>query len=309
MKSKLRGRSAAFLAAVAVVACAKPQKYVPGEDAAAVVGTDARPDAGSPDLIALGTDAPVMTDGVAMTPVGGDAAIEAVAVTDVAPLPPDSPLTGPSCGTAPGQSCCENDTMPCTNNCGNAGTRTCRGGIYGVCSQANTCCGERSCSNNCGEMGSRPCNGTTLGSCSVADRACCPGQTRACSNSCGMTGTIPCRNGQFNAADCSAKDSSCQGGTGQTCRSATPKCDEGLFCCPDPGVCGAEVNKCLRRRVTGGKCNYSPDDSNCADSHYCDGDSDSCQLRRDIGEPCFDTPGSPKCKTGLRCEPVAGVCE
>jgi hypothetical protein len=78
-----------------------------------------------------------------------------------------------ACGDPPSPMCCEGATMPCTNNCGTAGTQTCRGGRYGACSVANTCCGSANCANNCGMQGTKACNGTTWGGCSAPNRQCC----------------------------------------------------------------------------------------------------------------------------------------
>ena len=206
------------------------------------------------------------------------------------------------------RACCPGDTMPCSNNCGTAGARSCSAGIYGACSAANTCCGDRSCSNNCGEQGTRSCSGTTLGACPVPMRACCPGDTRSCSNVCGMAGTISCRNNQYNASDCTAKDAACEGGRGQPCRSGD-RCDSGLFCCPNPGICEpAELKKCIAQRGLEGKCDYSSATPNCGSAFYCDGDSDTCQPKRGVGGTCFDTPGTPKCEAGLRCDPATNTC-
>ncbi len=212
------------------------------------------------------------------------------------------------CGNGPGQKCCEGAQTGCANNCGTMGTRTCRGGTFGACSAADTCCGDPACSNNCGEKGSRTCNGTTFGACPVPRRACCPGDTQTCSNTCGMTGSIACRGGAFNKADCTAKESACAGGEGQACRPGK-SCDNGLFCCPDSGICGAEVNRCLRRRDTGGQCNYADGDGQCLPTHYCDGDHDACQPRVGRGATCFNSPGSPKCASGLSCNEVTSTCQ
>jgi hypothetical protein len=62
--------------------------------------------------------------------------------------------------------CCDGATQPCANNCGKNGVRTCKNGVYGVCSSADTACcdgDQQACANNCGTSGSRTCSNGKFG--------------------------------------------------------------------------------------------------------------------------------------------------
>lgn len=372
MNSTRQGASSSVAVLLAVLAaaassCKEPDRYVPLVDASAMsdgmggrpgssVSTGGTSGASRPDDLAMGgtTGAEIPRDADVVDSVVRDDATVDLVVTDSV-LQPDVGPAPPACGNGPGQTCCENDSMACTNNCGTAGIRSCRGGAYGACSIAdtccgeaacnnncgergtrscsgttwgacsaamrsccpgdsmsctnncgtvgtrscnngnygacsvgNTCCGDRSCMNNCGERGTRSCNGTTLSGCSVANRACCPGQSRACSNSCGMSGTIACRNGQYNNADCTAKDSACDPCRNVNCGDNPDDPAEKLVCDRQTGNCrvpsGSACGKvqCITGRscITNGSC-FSKTTNNvidCSRADSSDCDDSGCTL-------------------------------
>jgi hypothetical protein len=109
-----------------------------------------------------------------------------------------------------------------------------------------------------------------------------------------MSGTVPCKNGQFNSADCTAKDSQCAGNQGEPCRGSSPKCNSGLFCCNRAGVNASEVwctpqelNTCQPKRTGGRFCGC---DDWCTSGNYCSTESDQC-------DPNFP-PGVGDCAPG-----------
>lgn len=211
-----------------------------------------------------------------------------------------------ACGDGPGQTCCENASRDCRNNCGTQGRQTCRGGRYGACSVSDTCCGDPACTNNCGEPATRTCNGTNFSPCPA--RACCP-RPETCTNRTDddCDGRIDCADSDCGNGTGCGGGNICMGGTCQApCNADTRDCDTRNECTRGRNLC---PSGCRPINIDGKSCNGGKGTCDGGVCKECRSNSDCVNQ---LGHTCAGCGSDFRCtratNNGTICGSGTGVC-